>query len=94
MCQTTILPQNLDECIRGSVNASAKNDYGGFGEFTKMAMNENEYICEKDARVMQIKKNRHMKICHRVPTSILNTEFAPPPPNLNETLSSMFKNQI
>lgn len=95
MCQTTILPQSLDECIRGSVNASAKNDYGGFDEFMKMAMNENEYTCEKDARVMQIiKKNWHMKICHRVPTSILNTEFAPPPPNLNETLSSMFKNQI
>lgn len=52
MCQTTILPQSLDECIRGSVNASAKNDYGGLGEFTKMAMNENEYTCEKDARVM------------------------------------------
>lgn len=56
MCQTTILPQSLDECIRGSVNASAKNDYSGFGEFTKMAMNENEYTYEKDARVMQITK--------------------------------------
>ena len=56
MCQTTILPQSLDECIRGSVNASTKNDYGGFGELTKMAMNENEYTCEKDARVLQITK--------------------------------------
>lgn len=56
MCQTSILPQSLDECIRSSVNASAKNDYGRFSEFTKMAMNENEYTCEKDARVMQITK--------------------------------------
>ena len=31
-------------------------DYGGFVEFTKMAMNKNQYTCEKDARVMQIFK--------------------------------------
>ena len=56
MCQTTILPQNLDECIKDSVNASAKNDYGGFDEFTKMAMNKNEYTCENDDVWCKIKK--------------------------------------
>lgn len=78
MCQTTILPQSLDECSRGSVNASAKNDYGGFGEFTKMAMNESEYTCENDARVitknfdnenMPQSSNKHFKywICTITP---------------------------
>ena len=48
MYQTTILLQSLDECIKDLVNASAKNNYGGFDEFTKMAMNENEYTSEND----------------------------------------------